>query len=319
MIQTTTSSSTSDDLKLFVISSDKQISVGALRRVLPDIETTLFFAKVYELKPDQLGELLRLLWNSSLVDALTDGAHSLDLQDYLVEVAPDWVDVEYVDPDAVLAPPPDPELLTMLWEDAMVEVADSIKEVADKISSTIHLLPSKEGSMLFKSMRTLNAKRPTIGDFKAHIQHQQVPDQAVVLDVSGSMTEATIATLIEDVVALSYNANAHLIIVSNNTYWWEPGTYDVPTVLAKAEYMGTHYETLAPMFDKDWGTVITIADYDSSYSAKNWIKDNCKGHIGTVLDVSLVSRPTFLAECLGQLADEVRSLLVAAPTSRLCW
>lgn len=319
MIQTTTSSSTSDDLELFVISSDKQISVGALRRVLPDIETTLFFAKVYELDAHQLARLLRLLWNSTLVDALTDGAHSLDLQDYLVEVAPDWVDVEYVDPDHVLAPPPDPELLTQLWEDAMVEVAVSIKEVADKLSSTLHLLPSKEGSMLFKSMRTLNAKRPTIGDFKAHIQHQQVPDVAVVLDVSGSMTPDTIAAIIEDVVALSYNANAHLLIVSNNTYWWEPGTYDVPTVLAKAEYGGTHYETLAPMFDKDWGTVITIADYDSSMSAKKWIRDNCKGRIGTVLDVSLVSRPTFLGECLGQLADEVRSLLVAAPTARLCW
>ena len=81
-------------------------------------------------------------------------------------------------------------------------------------------------------------------------------------------------------------------------------------VLAKAEYGGTHYEQLKPLFDQSWGTVITIADYDSSPSAMKTLA-NCKGHIGQVLDISLVSRTTFLAECVGQLADEVRPLMLA--------
>ena len=39
----------SDGLMLFELSKTKKISVGALRKLLPDIETTLFFAKVYNL------------------------------------------------------------------------------------------------------------------------------------------------------------------------------------------------------------------------------------------------------------------------------
>ena len=80
-------------------------------------------------------------------------------------------------------------------------------------------------------------------------------------------------------------------------------------VLAKAEYWGTHYEQLVPLFEKDWGTVVTIADYDSAPYAKQALS-GCVGKVGTVLDISLVNRPTFLAECVGQLADEVKPLLV---------
>ena len=57
--------------------------------------------------------------------------------------------------------------------------------------------------------------------------------------------------------------------------------------------------------------VVCFADYDSSWSSKEAIAQ-CTGHIDLVLDISLVSRPTYLAEVVGQLADEVRPLLVAA-------
>jgi hypothetical protein len=76
--------------------------------------------------------------------------------------------------------------------------------------------------------------------------------------------------------------------------------------------MGTHYETLTPLMKRDWGTVITIADYDSSQSAKNHLRDNAFGRIGQVLDLSLVNRPTYLAECVGQFADKVTPLLVGS-------
>jgi hypothetical protein len=56
--------------------------------------------------------------------------------------------------------------------------------------------------------------------------------------------------------------------------------------------------------------VVTIADYDSSRSAKDAVA-RCTGSIDTVLDISLVDRPTFLAECVGQLASKTQPLLIA--------
>jgi hypothetical protein len=125
------------------------------------------------------------------------------------------------------------------------------------------------------------------------------------------MTSGTVETIIEDVVALSYSADAWLAIVSSSCTYWKPGEYDVQVVLDEAEYMGTHYETLSELLDMDWGVVVTIADYDSSREAMAAIAQ-CQGHIETVLDISLVRRPTFLSEVVGQLAQETKPLLVAA-------
>ena len=299
----------SSEFDLFDLGNNKKISVAALRRLLPDIETALFFGKVYKLDAYQLGQLLQLTHKSSVLDALFEGNHSTELQSYLVEVVPDHVDVQpYIGtPEA----PKDSEVLAQLFALAEVEVAESIAKVADTLAGTLDRLPSKEGQMLFKSMATLNHKRGTSGVHKASIVHQAVPDVLVILDVSGSMTAETIRTIIDDVVALSWKANAHLAIVSNDTFLWEPGSYDSTAVLAKAQYGGTQYETLAPLFDnRSWGTVVTIADYDSSWDAKGAIA-KCSGHIQQLLDISLVNRPTFLAEVLGQKADEVRPLLIA--------
>lgn len=295
----------------------RRVSHDALRKMLPTIEIALLFGKVYHLSAKQLGELLLITHRTTLVEALVgEGAeHSAELQDYLVEITPPDVlpELKVGNPQPING-----ELLTHLWEDAMVEVASSIQQVADKLTNVIGQLPSKQGEMVFRALNVAHRNRPTIGDYRAHIQHRSVPDVAVVLDVSGSMSERTIRTIIKDVVALSWKANAHLIIVSNNAFHWEPGAYDVDSVLAKCEYGGTQYESLAPLFNKDWGTVVTIADYDSSPSAKR-VLNQCKGRIGQVLDVSLVNRSTYLAECLGQLATKVRPLLVAKQDLTYSW
>lgn len=304
------STSLSDSVDLFEVKPGKYVSLANLKAWLPDMKTALFFAKTYNLDYQKLSALLYKLFNSSVLDALMAGDHSLDLQDYLVDTVPEDVWPEEAPIFDENAEPPQGEILPELWELAEVTVAKSIQEVADKLAGTLALLPSKEGSMVFQTMAKLNRLRPTVGDYRATIQHQRVPNVAVVLDVSGSMTENTIRSIIEDVVALSWKANAHLLIVSNHTYHWEPGSYSVDDVLAKAEYGGTYYETLAPMFNQDWGTVITIADYDSSRDAQRYLA-KCSGRIGKVLDISLVNKPTFLSECLGQLADEVQPLLVA--------
>ena len=193
---------------------------------------------------------------------------------------------------------------------AQLEIAAAIQAVADKLVNTLHMMPSKQGAMTFSHMAKLNRQRPSIGTYQASIRHTPVPDALVILDVSGSMSEHTIRTIINDVVAMSWKANASLAIVSDTTTLWAPGDYSVDDVLDRAEYGGTRYETLAPLFNRDWGTVVTIADYDSANIAKSVI-GNCTGHIGTVLDISLVNRSTFLAECVGQLADKVQPLMVA--------
>ena len=53
-----------------------------------------------------------------------------------------------------------------------------------------------------------------------------------------------------------------------------------------------------------------MADYDTVVCGQEPLA-GVQGHIDAVIDISLVNRPTFLAECVGQLAGEVRPLLVS--------
>lgn len=286
----------------------KKASLTTLKALLPDVETTLFFAKALDMDYQQLSALLYSVHNTSVTRALNEGAHSETLQDYLCEdILPAVYDMEAEDVE--FADIPHGEILPEVWESITLQVASSLKEVAGKLADVIDAMPSKEGSMTFSHMAKLNRQRPTMGVYQAHIQHQRVSENLVVLDVSGSMSSHTVHTIINDVVALSWKANASLAIVSDTTRLWAPGTYTVDGVLAEAEYSGTHYETLAPLFNQNWGTVVTIADYDSGHDARRKLSE-CTGRIGLVLDISLVNKPTFLAECLGQLADETRPLLV---------
>lgn len=313
---TTTPSSTrrsslADKLEIIEVKPGLKFSKASLKDLLPDVETALFFGKVYELDYRQLSNLLSVVLNSTLVDALFNegDSHSSDLQDYVVDLCDHdpQLDAGDITFDADV---PHGEVLPQVWESLEIEIASSIKAVAEKLKSVVDHMPGKQGEMVFKSMAVMNARRPTIGDHKARIHHAPQKDNLVILDVSGSMTENTIRKIVDDVVGLSYMANASLAIVSNTCTYWDPGTYGSDDVLAKAEFGGTQYEQLTPLFDRDWGVVVTVADYDSSYGAKAALA-GCKGRIDQVLDVSLVNQPTFLAECVGQLADEVQPLLVA--------
>lgn len=311
-------------VQLVEIKPGVRFSLATLRELLPDTETILFFGKVYGLDAQQLAALLHAVLNSDLSSALfaEGGEHSNDLQDYIldgfVDEYGDWIpgvadsitvnegDITF-DPDV-----PKGEILPEVWKDLEVVVAQSIKDVAAKLESVVNMLPGKQGSMVFGAMRKLNLRRPSIGDYKARIHHEPVKENLLILDVSGSMNAETIARIIDDVVALSYMANAHMAVVSTTTTYWEPGSYTVEDVLSACEYGGTHYETLQPLFDnKDWGVVITVADYDSSMSAKSRVA-KMSGRIDQVLDISLVNQPSFLAECVGQLAAEVRPLLIGS-------
>lgn len=338
---TTTTSSTRDltaEVTVIEIKPGIRFAVGQLRSMLPDVETALFFGKVYKLNAQQLGTLLHQVFATPLTEALFGQAdtHSTSLQSYLIggyehehHCAYEWDESEgctctpvYYDGivssvekgqlkfDAA-ALPPQGEILPHMWEEMQVEVAASIAAVVEKLDGVLGRLPGKKGEMIFQTLAKMNRVRPTIGTHQAAVRHPLVTENLLILDVSGSMTQSTVQQIIDDVVALSYKANAHLAIVSDTATHWAPGTYDTDVVLARAEYRGTRYEQLAPLLQQDWGTVITIADYDSSFAAFDHIRDSCTGRIGQVIDISLVNRPTFLAECVGQLADEVKPVLIA--------
>lgn len=301
----------SNQLKILDVGS-KRFGLGVLMRMLPDVETALFFAKAYKMPADQVSQLLQALFKSDLTDALFGGEHSVDLQDYLIDLARDIPDyavqgrVIQFDEAAI----PEGEILPKMWEAAELTIAKSIETVAEKLFDTLDRMPSKYGEMTFSYLRKFNAARPTGVTYQASIHHAQQAENLVIFDVSGSMSSTTVEAIVDDVVALSYKANAHLAIVSNDTFHWEPGTYNTEVVLEAAQYGGTFYETLIPLLQQNWGTVVSIADYDSSYGVKDAMKKMAHTRIGRLLDISLVNRPTHLAECLAQFADEVEPLLI---------
>lgn len=306
---TTPTTTSSVDLSIMEVKPGLRFPVSTLRAMLPDAETVFFFGKVYDLDHVQLSQLLYTCVQSTLASALSSGDHSTDLQGYLGDMLDDIHGVTAgevnFDPDV-----PTGEILPHVWKQMEVTVAQSIKDVAAKLTDVVSMLPGKTGEMHFKSMMAFNAQRPTIGRYGAHIHHQRQQRNLLVLDVSSSIGRATIEQIVDDVVALAYEANAYLAIVSDTVTCWDPGNYDSTSVLAVAEFGGTHYEQLAPLFDQDWGVVVSVADYDSFNDARDKIAA-CNGSIDTLLDVSLVNKPTFLAQCLGTLASEVRPILIA--------
>ena len=300
-------------VQLTKLNSKLIFNTDVLKELLPDIESTLFFAQLYRLNAQSLGVLIGDLFNTPLATALTKegGLHSNLLQDYLIDIGYQPMIRE----GAIIfgEVKPKGEILPEVWKSLEVEIADSIQAVGDKLESVIGDLEGRKGHMILQHMQILNAKRPTIGDVRAHVQHKPQVPNLIVFDVSGSVAETTVRALVDDVVALAWQANAHLAIVSNTCTHWQPGEYTVEAVLQAAEYMGTHYEELAPLFDtQQWGTVVTIADYDSSYAVMSEIK-KCQGSIQQLLDISLVWRPTFLSEVLGQLSKDTKSMLISSP------
>ena len=303
-----------DSLTLFRLDSKRLISVQKLKGLLPDVQTAAWFGAYYKLSRTQLAELFLILFDSPVLKALmTEGyKHSTSLQTYLAQALSQAEYGELRMQKVVQPEAPAPDLiLPQLWEAAEVKVATVLREVADTITDVVDRLPSKNGKMVFRTLAKMNAYRPTVGVYEPHISHHRRASSLLILDVSGSMTEETIRTIAADVVGLAWKADAHLAVVSNTMTVWEPGGYDVKAILRAAEFAGTHYEQLAPLFNQNWGTVITVADYDSSRSAKE-VLHGCSGAIEEIIDISLVDRPTFLSESLGHMAKKITPMIVGS-------
>lgn len=303
-----------DSLTLFRLDSKRLISVQKLKELLPDVQTAAWFGAYYKLSRTKLAELFIILFDSPVLKALmTEGyKHSTSLQTYLAQTLSQAEYSELQMQKVVQPEAPAPDLiLPQLWEAAEVKVATVLREVADTITDVVDRLPSKNGKMVFRTLAKMNANRPTVGVYEPHISHHRRASSLLILDVSGSMTEETIRTIAADVVGLAWKADAHLAVVSDTMTVWEPGGYDVKAILRAAEFRGTHYEQLAPLFNQNWGTVITVADYDSSWSAKE-VLQGCSGTIEEIIDISLVDRPTFLSASLGHMAKKITPMIVGS-------
>jgi hypothetical protein len=300
-------------LELFELKSGTKVRMEVLKDLLPDANTALFFGKLYKLDYRQLSHLMRSLFNTTVIQTLLSEGdiHSSSLQDYIIDIVPP---AELMSSGIVAAQfisDVDHEFLPELWDMLEVQIADSIQKLVDSLDGVLSVVQGKYGKMLFSTMAVLNKQRQgIIGQFKARIAHPMVPNNLVIFDVSGSVSRATAEKIVDEVVALAYKANASLAIVSDHTYLWDAGTFTRTEVMQAAEFNGTHYETLASVFNRDWATVITIADYDSYGGVPSYLKQHCTGRVQQVLDISLVNRATFLSECIGQLADKVTPLLI---------
>lgn len=308
-----------EDLQLIEVKPGSRWPVGALRRTLKSPAWVVKFAALQDLNAVQLGALLRLLFPGvDIVQALgmEAGEHSHSLQSYVVQLGYDTQVYEGVDlPDRDQPPSKEELLLAQIFEHLAVKVAEDIVDAMDIVTNAMQSMPGKDGRLAMKTLLKQDRRTKKIGLAEMQVAHHHKPKNLVVFDTSGSMGEDTVGRIASAVKALAVKADAYLAIVSNTTTVWGPGEFTVEAVLDHAEFMGTHYETLAPLFDEDWGTVVTIADYDSAWGAKDALA-KAPGRIEQLLDISLVDCPTFLAECLAQLADEVRPLMVAKSSLR---
>lgn len=319
---TLSASEVQDSLELFEIKPGTKVRVEILKDLLPDPSTALFFGKAYKLDYRQLSDLLYRLFNTSVIQALLGEGdkHSTSLQHYIIDVVPaPELQAAGITEEQFISEE-EPIFLAELWEQLEVEVADSIQKLIDSLDSVLATMQGKYGEMVFSTMAKLNKQRAgIIGTYEAQIVHPHVPNNLVIFDVSGSVSRETAEKIVDEVVSLAIKANATLAAVSDHTYFWEPGTFTSADVMAVAEFGGTHYETLAELLNQNWSTVVTIADYDSWGGVPDYLVENCQGSIEQVLDISLVNRTTFLAECVGRLAKKVRPLLVGNSPTVLRW
>ena len=283
-----------------------------LRQNIKKFELAVFFADLYKLTNRQFSDLLDICGLDRTVwDALVEGGHSTELQDYGLDLDEEF-DITVLQGTGQVAVKDDVALVA-LFEAAAVVIADSIQEVADALGNKLGSLPVGEAQMMFSALHSFNVKRNSIGDFKAGIYRDRSKAKSkvlVILDDSGSVTPGTIEAIADDVVQLSYSVNASLALVSSTTRYFQAGTFNTQDVLAVAEYEGTQDETLAQVLSEDWDEVITIADYDSSPYAKQSLAANASCRIKKIWDIGLENQSSYLAECLSQFADEVSPIVI---------
>lgn len=294
------------------VTSTAAYTLDTLKILVQNLEDLLFFGKLHDLTGSEILHLGNTIFpHLEVLDELANGVHSTELQDYILDFDEDFWTYEQQAAEIKFAPTPGREsFFAELFKASQIKIAQSIKEVASTLNAAVKAMPGKQGRMVLRQLQEFNRQRSTIGTHRAVITRSTQAPNLVILDVSGSMTRKTIETIVEDVVDLAWQANAHLAIVSDLAYVWKPGEFSVDAVMSRAQFGGTHYEHLLPLTQLDWGHVVTIADYDSQGEIPQLFKEKSQGRISKVIDISLVNRPTHLSACMGVLADSVEHTLI---------
>lgn len=296
--------------------TDKYVfDLTALEDILTSLEVTLFFAKALELSVNDRSRLIRAIHKTDLIDELLNGEHSIDLQDYGIDDPDNWVPTdEWVDALPVESMVPDSEFLLSIFDDIKVVIASTFVEFTTMLAEVMDAIPSDQAQLMLEDAAKLNYKTNTFGTTQVSVAPIMSLPNALILDDSGSVTRQTFEALVSEYVAVANTHQMHVILVSNTARHFAPEEVSVANLMSVAQFGGTHYEELIRndiLGNMEWGTVITIADYDSSPAAAQ-VLQNARGRIGLLLDLSLVNRRTYLSEVIGHLADDFKQVLVGA-------
>lgn len=277
-----------------------------------------------------LGRIFSVLKLGTVADYISRGGHSTELQTWWDEQGisipiPDKEEVLIDDPAAPSDKPDDvdDETLFDLVNNSLVKLPESIQELADGLFiEVLSNLPTGRASYVIEHFQQVS-KFGTFGTMKTGLEYEKNTNACVVLDCSGSMGYRLGEAIANAVVHLANELKCDLILVSSAAKRLPAGTFSAETVKRNWQNAGTYYNQLVPHFkdiSQSYDVVVTIADYDSIPSHKIEIAKLCKAKVHTLYDICVqyveqspgVAKSSFLAECLGQLAKEVKPVFVGA-------
>ena len=312
----------------------KYIGANILAEIITKPKQVMFLVKALGdqvINPaETIGRLFRALDLGTVANYLAEGGHSTELQDWwdangIVFPVPEHEAVITADEAAVIEDEEgDADTLLDLVNTSLVKLPTTITELADGVFvDVLSKQPSGQANYVMDYLMQVS-KFGQIGTVKTGLEYQADTKAAIVLDCSGNMGRKLGEAIAESVVKLADTLKCDLILVSSTAVRLPAGTFGVKTVLANWQNQLTLYNQLIPHFrdiSQSYDVVITIADYDSISSHKSQIMQECNARIQQVYDVCVEHtldsngnlRTSFLAECLGQLADNVIPVFVGAP------
>ncbi len=280
-------------------------------------------------KPAALGRIFSALDLGSVADAISAGGHSSTLQTWLEEeglVIPVPDDELVIDEGYTLdeaEPDEDLDTLLTLVNTALVKLPTSIRELGEGLFlEVLSKQPSGQASYALDHVMQVS-KFGQVCTVKTQMEYEVDTTAVVVADCSGSMGIALGRAIAEPIVRLADSLKCDLILVSTTAVRFPAGTFSVETVIDNWQNGWTYYNQLIPCFkdiSQSYDVVVTIADYDSHAEHKREILAKCGARAQVLYDINVQYtedadgniKTSFLAECLGQLADRVVPVFVGA-------
>ena len=312
---------------------EKFIGAGILAGFVKTTRQALFLVKMLGDqvidKPAALGRIFSALDLGEVADAISAGGHSSTLQTWLEEegltipVLDDEVVVDEGKDQQDFEDDTDLDTLLDLVNNALVKLPESIRALGEGLFlEVLSKQPAGQASYTLDHVMQVS-KFGQIGTVKTQMEYEQDTNAVVVADCSGSMGLALGRAIAEPIVRLANSLKCDLILVSSEAKRFPAGTFDVQTILDNWQNGWTFYNQLIPHFrdiTQSYDVIVTIADYDSHIEHLREINSKCAARAQVLYDINVQYtededgnvKTSFLAECLGQLADRVVPVFVGA-------